>query len=120
MNLPPPLHEALLLFGVLDQFMQIVGVQGKSYQQLEVEVKRFKEDLEKKYKQLALKAHPDHGGTTEAMQRLNTARDVVRKVQVAPCPAPTIRVVFASPFFDNTTTTSSTTYYTTGFRTRTW
>ncbi len=38
-----------------------------------------KSDFDKLYKQLALKNHPDLGGSTEAMKKLNMAKDVLSK-----------------------------------------
>ena len=39
-----------------------------------------KEELKKKYRQLAIQNHPDRGGSTEAMQNVNSAYDVLAKV----------------------------------------
>ena len=38
-----------------------------------------KSDFDKLYKQLALKNHPDLGGSTEAMKKLNMAKEILSK-----------------------------------------
>lgn len=39
-----------------------------------------KKDVQSAYRTLAKVAHPDRGGTEEAMRRLNTARDAILKL----------------------------------------
>lgn len=36
-------------------------------------------DVDKAYRKLAFKHHPDHGGTKEAMQKVNAAYEVLEK-----------------------------------------
>lgn len=97
MQVPKVLHEAMVLLGVWNPFVQLLrGAQ--SFEALEQGVQRFKDDADKAYKALALKAHPDRsGGCEERMKSLNAAIEAVRKFGVQrPVPRPQFTVIRVS------------------------
>lgn len=64
LNPPAPVQEALIELGI-DQPLHTLSEQ----------------DLRQHYRQLVSRHHPDRGGCTQRLQRINQAMDIVRKQQ---------------------------------------
>jgi hypothetical protein len=111
MNLPKVLHDALTFLGLLEAFTRISQSPKDSFETAKQQLSQFLSDADKRFKQMALTLHPDKGGTTEQMQELNAAMDIVRRLDVQPMrqyPVTVIRV-YSSDWGTGSTTTSSTT-----------
>lgn len=77
-------NAALELLGVSDLFSDIGHAQ--SFTEAKRRLSAMRDEAERNFKRFALVVHPDRGGTTEAMQHLNAAWDLVRRIDVAPPP----------------------------------
>lgn len=71
----------------------------------------FKKEAECRYKELALKYHPDRGGNEHMMQTINAAWDVLKSLQIgraptAPPPAVVVHINFGGTTASTSTSTS--------------
>lgn len=91
MQIPEKLHKAMARLNVLTLFAAMTRVQ--SFEEAQARLDALKAEAERTWKELAMEAHPDRGGSTEEMQELNAARDLIVKLHIER-PQPRPQVVF--------------------------
>lgn len=96
-QIPKQLHDAMVKLDVLECFKRMA--QAPSFEAVEATLEQLKTEADKSFKRLAFTAHPDRGGSTEAMQELSAAREIIGKLGVQrpqPQPMTVIRVHVSS------------------------
>jgi len=80
------IEAALRLLGLVDAYRITKAAVHRAHDIHAAEslMAAFKLRIDKVYRELALSAHPDRGGDEERMKALNTARDVLHRLQIVP------------------------------------
>ena len=105
--LPTELVKALEVLGAAKLFQETFSQKFASPELAEAAVTSFKKEVDALFKQAAFTAHPDRGGSVEQMQQLNTARDILNKIEVRRPRPITVLHIFANSINGATTATST-------------
>lgn len=79
----PRLREAIKALQVEGPFLRMVRT-ATSFEHAQKLLEEFRAAAKDNYRRLAMEAHPDRGGSDEAMQELNKAKDLVARIDVRP------------------------------------
>lgn len=107
--------DAMNFLGIKYPLLQITKRIG-SHEQAKMANDEFKDEVNRRRKELAKMYHPDHGGDAEKMKMINAACDFLMAVTISYAP-PVQRQQFVVHYnfgfsYDGGSTTSSYTYYT--------